>query len=464
MLILFFLLALVPFSVDGLTDSPVENVEYIAGYQIVGGSVEQHNKIDLDVEIIANVLKNQYNGKILKASGGDSGTLNIDLANSTYYYGGNSRTSPPYRTTMGFSTDAYRKQSKYLDKALGVRLIEEPVYAERVAYWQYKGILAPDRYDFGHAIIDAAIKNGALGNDAVAFAGKGRNGELRNDVFTFAGKGDDFRIEVIKKSVVYQNVYNYIIWEMQDAINDCKVLEHSNPGSTNSVHAWDEAVAFYTGSLEGTAEGGLQVSSNSQGQLMYGLANKRGCNSGNFDTCTGKTASGHQFSKVNENIFGFFNLGQNQITKAFGTANSSKCADVESTKKLITQQMLVPLIQGTLRYLYKCRYGFSTAGCEAKEAGELFAFASGILPHLHAADSAVAEKLYKMSWEFDTSASYSDIKSSIESTYSKLGITCADVGTLDLSKNPEYGVCGDDENAATPWGIVLVVMFSLLLC
>jgi len=69
-----------------------------------------------------------------------------------------------------------------------------------------------------------------------------------------------------------------------------------------------------------------------------------------------------------------------------------------------------------------------------------------------------------MSWEFDTSASYSDIKSSIESTYSKLGITCADVGTLDLSKNPEYGVCGDDENTATPWGIVFVVMFSLLLC
>ena len=36
------------------------------------------------------------------------------------------------------------------------------------------------------------------------------------------------------------------------------------------MHAWDEGVAFYTGSLEGAAPGG-----NSAGKLAYRLAEKR---------------------------------------------------------------------------------------------------------------------------------------------------------------------------------------------
>ena len=51
-------------------------------------------------------------------------------------------------------------------------------------------------------------------------------------------------------------------------------MDSTNSGS---VHAWDEGVAFYTGSLEGTAQGG-----NSAGKMVYRLAEKR-C--ANFGTC-----------------------------------------------------------------------------------------------------------------------------------------------------------------------------------
>ena len=65
--------------------------------------------------------------------------------------------------------------------------------------------------------------------------------------------------------------------------------EHA--ASTKSVHAWDEGVAFYTGSLEGAAYGG-----NSAGKLLYRLAEKR-C--ANFGTCGASGAGAAGTSQVN---------------------------------------------------------------------------------------------------------------------------------------------------------------------
>ena len=62
------------------------------------------------------------------------------------------------------------------------------------------------------------------------------------------------------------NVWMYAVREFEDAIDDCtSCTSNCNEHSTNSdsVHAWDEGVAFYTGSLEGTAYGG-----NSNGKLL----------------------------------------------------------------------------------------------------------------------------------------------------------------------------------------------------
>ena len=71
--------------------------------------------------------------------------------------------------------------------------------------------------------------------------------------------GKEARIEAVKKGTAYMNVWMYAVREFEDAIDDCtSCTSNCNEHSTNSdsVHAWDEGVAFYTGSLEGTAYGG----------------------------------------------------------------------------------------------------------------------------------------------------------------------------------------------------------------
>jgi hypothetical protein len=68
-----------------------------------------------------------------------------------------------------------------------------------------------------------------------------------NSDLNFGTVGRDFRKEAIQKGIVYLNVFPYVIWEMQDQVNDCNAGTLTN-NDDDSVHAWDEAVAFYAGS------------------------------------------------------------------------------------------------------------------------------------------------------------------------------------------------------------------------
>merc|ERR1719253_1574506 len=108
----------------------------------------------------------------------------------------------------------------------------------------------------------------------------------------------------------------YAIREYEDAIDDCKAGcpggasdtvtgKDCNSLSTASVHAWDEGVAFYTGSLEGANAGG-----NAAGKLSYRLAEKR-C--ANFKTCGASSDSTSGTSYVNTEIFKQLDIGQNHL-------------------------------------------------------------------------------------------------------------------------------------------------------
>merc|ERR1719261_1162090 len=66
----------------------------------------------------------------------------------------------------------------------------------------------------------------------------------------FQGLENIARIECAKKGSAYWNVWMYVIREMEDAVLDCKA--GCIDCNDDPVHAWDEAVAFYAGSLEGT--------------------------------------------------------------------------------------------------------------------------------------------------------------------------------------------------------------------
>mmetsp|Transcript_6674 Transcript_6674/g.8862 ORF Transcript_6674/g.8862 Transcript_6674/m.8862 type:complete len:123 (+) Transcript_6674:910-1278(+) len=105
--------------------------------------------------------------------------------------------------------------------------------------------------------------------------------------------------EAFKKGTAYMSVWMYVIRELEDAIDDCNV-ECTFDCNEDAVHAWDEAVAFYAGSEEGSDGSG-------DGALLYSLADKR-CQ--NFKTCGSNGDSVDGTAKVNLEIYAQFAAGQ----------------------------------------------------------------------------------------------------------------------------------------------------------
>ena len=103
------------------------------------------------------------------------------------------------------------------------------------------------------------------------------------------------------------------------------------------MQAWDEGWAFYAGSLEGPDVGGTD-----EGQMIYALAEKR-CE--NFKTCSGDTDDDDLtgVSAVNAELLTLRQSGQSAIQEL-------DCDTAEATKEEIVAQMVVPLVQGVLRY------------------------------------------------------------------------------------------------------------------
>ena len=83
--------------------------------------------------------------------------------------------------------------------------------------------------------------------------------------FNFGDAHNSARKEAAKKGTAYMHVWMYAIRQFEDAIDDCLGCT-----ANCTVHSWNKGVAFYTGSLEGTDQGG-----NSAGNLVYRLAEKR---------------------------------------------------------------------------------------------------------------------------------------------------------------------------------------------
>merc|ERR1711872_784658 len=242
----------------------------------------------------------------------------------------------PYRTLAGFSVEAESKMK-------GQEMFE--------MYKSYYG--APDYAD---KFIKAALK--------------GQDETKRVKVpFTFSGKEDIFRIECAKKGSSYWSVWMYVIREMEDAINDCKSgCELCNDAP---VHAWDEAVAFYTGSLEGK-------DGDTAGKMPYRLAEKR-CK--NYRTCEG------QVSKVNKELLQKFTDGKHKL-------DQGKCNEIRPIIDRIVELMTIPLVQGTLRYAYKTARGDNTP----KEKAEGVAFLGAVIPQVYRCSHQDAEILKNHMW------------------------------------------------------------------
>ena len=442
---------------------------YIAGYE-PQSTVTNHAKIDLDAKEIMAALPTGNDG-LYKVCGTNDCNWGLAPSNTNMYptlwdtacthtgatvstiaactspygiytAGKNSLKSSAVRSISGFASSIGEKKSENTPSTNDVAAKDNQFIGAMNTYWKFKGL---SETTWAEDILEAAFKGEQV-----------KDADDVKDKFHFGTVGYDFRREVIQKGMIYLNVFPYVIWEMQDAINDCKAgdLKANDAGEgSNSVHAWDEAVAFYAGSLEGEDKGGAPEYT--LGKMQYYLADKR-CP--NFGTCSAKylpTDSTDEFSgesKVNEEIIKLFTRGEDEISAATDSTSATKCEKPERTMEEIATKMLVPFIQGTFRYLYKTR---TTTGRSAKQAGELFAFASTILPFIHAADPDTAELLYKHVWEMpaDPAAdlkNYAHVKSAIESTYPKLGfgagvgtIKCSDIGALGSLGNTLMPACVD---------------------
>jgi len=426
---------------------------YIAGYE-PQSNVEQHSRIDLDVQQIIEALPPSENGALSDCTGDNCVWSFPDLqeAFDIWTKGKNSnKTSSLVRNIAAFSSGAETKSSgNGVDTDVDYK--DNSHISVMNSYWNSKGL---DMYTWGYEIVNASF-----------------HGEMIADIIHLGEVGDYFRKEVIQKGIIYLNIYPYVIWEMQDAINDCSTGDLTL--NYDSVHAWDEAVAFYTGSLEGQQKGGNagldSCGADGNCELQFNLADKR-CK--NFGTCTADYDMNDYagYSKVNHDLFYLFTQGRDQI---LGANHTGECPETSDLMDEISTRMLIPYIQGVQRYLYKTGVADTPS---SKEAGELFAFASAVLPFIHQANPTTAEMLFNRAWKLDyDSVDWKDIKYAIEETYPLLGvgagvgtITCVQVGELVDNGVIQSEACVDpspstSEDTGVPgWAIGLIVALAVLL-
>lgn len=266
-------------------------------------------------------------------------------------------------------------------------------------YYKYYGV-----HDYANQMVLAAFNK-----DPTTFT----NGNA-----DFSESSFSYRAQAIKKGIPYMNVYMYVIRELEDALTKCVSGEVGDVNEP-AVHSWDEGVAFYAGSLEGTDGSG-------SGKLLYALADKR-C--ANFKTCGKKKKDLEGEAHVNKAIIDSFSLGQQYLY-------IGDCTTSRNIKDNIIKQMAVPMIQGTLRYAYKV--GVLKGADKDKELAEGGAFSHAILPRLADVSPKDAQTVYENIGYGAQVVDFGAVKKALEKNYKKIGIKCADVGGLWDTANNKY--------------------------
>jgi len=323
----------------------------------------------------------------------DSGTIVIDGKSYQYTYD-STVDNKNGRTLQGFST-AVESKMIACGTAAGCPMKDAKFFTD------YYG-----QANYGDLWIQAAFNGGSL-----------TNFDYGNT--NFSSLGYSAQSELIKKGTVCMNTFMYVIREFEDAIADCRSqCDTSTNCNDDPVHAWDEGVAFYAGSLEG-------LDGYSSGRMLHQLADKR-CR--NFKTCgLNGDLDGPTTSSVNHGLLKLFNRGKEQLL-------SNQCAAARPTVQEIASLMYIPLIQGTLRYAYFLQ----TGDRNEKQRAEGAVFAASVVPRVHAASASAASIISSnMSLEA-TITSFSSVKTAFESVYAELGITCRQVGGIVNSEGMYY--------------------------
>jgi hypothetical protein len=192
------------------------------------------------------------------------------------------------------------------------------------------------------------------------------------------------------------------------------------PGDGNAgVHAWDRAVAYYTGSRNRRPD--------TKGNLMYDLADKR---------CTGMKTCGKNgdelegTSYVNYEVFRRFSNGQKNLL-------AGDCSLAKQKRDEIGRLMTIPLIQGAIRYAHIIAY---ESYYYEKHVSEGAVFALTALPLVHACNPDDAKIILDNMKPRDnaTAVDFEAVKSAFERNYECMNVKCSEIGGVYDSDAHEY--------------------------
>ena len=252
----------------------------------------------------------------------------------------------------------------------------------------------------------------------------------------------------IRVATTTMNVWMYVIGRLEKAIHDCETgctkEDNCNVNETFvQTHSWDEAAAYYVGSIpKFTGQGG---------HLLYSLAENT-CTA--FGTCL---TSGAQAGQA---------LANNRILKALRDGqfhlHAQRCGQAYVNLQIIRTYMKIPLVQNVLRYAYKLGVLNDTRDETMAEGA---AFAATILPLVHDCnpdDAAIIFDNMNMGMGSPSNGNTTSrsrsaldfvaVKQALERNYYCMGWSCDDVGGLVDAFDGAYlgGAEPCVDNAALP--------------
>lgn len=204
----------------------------------------------------------------------------------------------------------------------------------------------------------------------------------------------------------------YVIRELEDAVYDCEQGCTTEDCNDDKVHALDEAVAFYTGSLVGP-------DGDEDGFFMYSLAEKR---AGELKTGGSNGDNLEGTAKVNIDIFRNFKNMQAKLVQ-------NDCKGARVYREAIAELIFVPFIQGALRYAY---LQATDPDITNKREAEGVLFASAVVPLVASCSEGDAQIIHeKMQPGMpNTMDDFYEIKTAFEKNYGCMKISCRDVGGI----------------------------------
>jgi hypothetical protein len=255
------------------------------------------------------------------------------------------------------------------------------------------------------------------------------------------------RTDALRVAAKLMNIFMYVIRMMEFAQVRCKVSCGSSSGvrcDDTPVRAWDQAVAFYSGSLEGDNGEG-------DGILLYDLADRM-C--AQFKTCSATGDMDKGTAYVNMEIMKLFSIGQFHLLRR-------ECSQAEAIKEQIVNLMTVPIIQANLLSAHVRNY--TLAFEEVKSS----TYAASILPIIHHCNHADAETIYSNLglMQADLTVDVVSVKTAFEQNYGCMGVTCKMVG--GVWEGSFYGTystpCDYQESTTNPKNpfVIAIIVLSL---